>query len=337
MLSPHLFYHSRCPIVSTERKVKEVVELKIDKEFSEVLPTSEQRYKELEAEVLKDGCFTDPFITWNGFIIDGHTRYKVMQAHPELDLQPYEKKMDGKFADRYAVIVWIATHQWTRRNLNEFEMAEVHKKAFDAEKKSVGGDRRSEEAKNQRSISTADADKKDIKNGLAAKKLAQDFGVSVGQFKHSVRIGNAMEEAERLVPGAKSAIKSGETGAAKSTVEDILSIDDESERKEYVEAIVSGEKPKADGRRYATKEVRDRYSKIKEIAHQMGNEQQRATFDDVLRLLDAAENDYISKIERMIQSEKENIQADDRWPDAIEGYFDSVIHDINDLKGRIIK
>lgn len=314
-----------------------MIELKIDKEFSEVLPASEQRYKDLEAEVLKDGCFTDPFITWNGYVIDGHTRYKVMQAHPELDLKPYEKKMDDKLADRYAVIVWIATHQLTRRNLNSFELADVHKKAFDAEKKSVGGDRRSEEAKNQRSISTAETDRKDIKNGLAAKKLAQDFGVSIGQFKHSVRIGNAMEEAERLVPGAKSAIKSGKTGAAKSTVEDILSIDGESERKEYVEAIVAGEKPKAENRKYATKETRDRYAKIRDIAEQMGAEQTGTTFDDVLRMLDAAENDFISKIERMIESEKNNIAADDRWPDAIDGYFDSVIADINDLKGRILK
>ena len=309
-----------------------MVELKIDKEFSEVLPTSEQRYKELEAEVLKDGCFTDPFITWNGFIIDGHTRYKVMQAHPELDLQPYEKKMDGKFADRYAVIVWIATHQWTRRNLNEFEMAEVHKKAFDAEKmvESFHGNQHTKSA-------GVEIDPTTKKDGRTSTKLAQDFGVSVGQFKHSVRIGNAMEEAERLVPGAKSAIKSGETGAAKSTVEDILSIDDESERKEYVEAIVSGEKPKADGRRYATKEVRDRYGKIKEIAHQMVNEQRETSFDDVLRLLNSIEDDFLAKIERTVESEREKLSADERWPDSIEGYFDSVISDINDLKGRIIK
>lgn len=309
-----------------------MVELKIDKEFSEVLPTSEQRYKDLEAEVLKDGCFTDPFITWNGYIIDGHTRYKVMQAHPELDLQPYEKKMDGKFADRYAVIVWIATHQWTRRNLNDFELADVHKKAFDAEKmtESFHGNQHTK-------AGGVEIDPTTKKDGRTSTKLAQDFGVSVGQFKHSVRIGNAMEEAERLVPGAKSAIKSGETGAAKSTVEDILSIDDESERKEYVKAIVSGEKPKAEGRRYATKEVRDRYGKIKEIAHQMGNEQRETSFDDVLRLLNSIEDDFLAKIERTIESEREKLSADERWPDSIEGYFDSVISDINDLKGRITK
>ena len=315
-----------------------MVELKIDKEFSEILPTSEQRYKDLEAEVLKDGCFTDPFITWNGYIIDGHTRYKVMQAHPELDLQPYEKKMDGKFADRYAVIVWIATHQWTRRNLNDFELADVHKKAFDAEKKSVGAQSGNSNAEKQMvEIDQSFSDAKAKRDGTTATKLAKDFGVSVGQFKHSVRIGNAMEEAERLVPGAKSAIKSGETGAAKSTVEDILSIDDESERKEYVKAIVSGEKPKAEGRRYATKEVRDRYGKIKEIAHQMGNEQRETSFDDVLRLLNSIEDDFLAKIERTIESEREKLSADERWPDSIEGYFDSVIADIDDLKGRITK
>lgn len=315
-----------------------MIELKIDKEFSEVLPTSEQRYKDLEAEVLKDGCFTDPFITWNGYVIDGHTRYKVMQAHPELDLKPYEKKMDDKLADRYAVIVWIATHQLTRRNLNSFELADVHKKAFDAEKKSVGAQAGNSNAEKQMvEIDQSFSDAKAKRDGTTATKLAKDFGVSVGQFKHSVRIGNAMEEAERLVPGAKSAIKSGKTGAAKSTVEDILSIDSESERKEYVKAIVAGEKPKAENRKYATKETRDRYAKIRDIAEQMGTEQRGTTFDDVLRLLEAAENDFISKVERMIESEKNNITADDRWPDALEGYFDSVISDINELKERIMK
>ena len=39
-----------------------MVELKIDKEFSEVLPTSEQRYKDLEAAVLKERMGENPVI-----------------------------------------------------------------------------------------------------------------------------------------------------------------------------------------------------------------------------------------------------------------------------------
>ena len=115
-----------------------MLQLKIDPEFRDVLPQSEEVYKKLEAAVLSDGRFTDPFITWNGYIIDGHTRYRIMQNHPDIDLKPYEKKMDDKLKDRYAVIVWIATHQESRRNLNDFQWAEIHKKAYDAQKKSVG-------------------------------------------------------------------------------------------------------------------------------------------------------------------------------------------------------
>ena len=315
-----------------------MIELKIDKEFSEVLPTSEQRYKDLEAEVLKDGCFTDPFITWNGYVIDGHTRYKVMQAHPELDLKPYEKKMDDKLADRYAVIVWIATHQLTRRNLNSFELADVHKKAFDAEKKSVGAQAGNSNAEKQMvEIDQSFSDAKVKRDGTTATKLAKDFGVSVGQFKHSVRIGNAMEEAERLVPGAKSAIKSGKTGAAKSTVEDILSIDSESERKEYVKAIVAGEKPKAENRKYATKETRELYAKIRDLDAQMESAKGTITFEDVLADLNTIEDDFLNKIERVLDNQRSLLMADERWPDAIEGYFDSVVADIIEMKGKILK
>ena len=85
------------------------------------------------------------------------------------------------------------------------------------------------------------------------------------------------------------------------------------------------------------KETKDRYSKIKEVAHQMGKEQRGTTFDDVLRLLNSIEDDFIAKIERTIESEREMLLADERWSDAIDGYFDSVIADINDLKGRITR
>jgi hypothetical protein len=193
-----------------------LIELRIDPEFRDVLPTSEQRYKDLEAAVLKDGFFTDPFITWNGFIIDGHTRYRIMQNHPELDLKPYEKKMDGEFADRYAVIVWIATHQLSRRNLdlNGFEWAEVHKKAYDAEKKTQGGQSGHAYYGNQHTGSLKfDSEQSPTEPrshaGETATVLAEKFGMkSPSAFKHSVRTANAMDEGEKIVPGFKEGLKS---------------------------------------------------------------------------------------------------------------------------------
>ena len=315
------------------------MDFRIDPEFRDVLPTSAERYKALEEEVLKDGVFTDPFITWNGFLIDGHTRYEIMQNHPEVDLKPYERKMDDKLPDRYAVIVWIATHQTSRRNLNEFEWAEVHKKAFDAQKKSVGEHEGNQYTPKMELVAT-DQSQKQNKDGATAVKLAKDFGVSTGQFKHSVRVGNAMEEAERLVPGAKDVIKSGKTKVSKTALEDMHLIEDEEERKQFVKAIVNGDKVESPRKRKTKEEIdaaRRESDGISQIADHMRNDDNRATFDDVLRILNSLEDDFLAKLTRTFESDSDVLRKDDRWPDAIDGFFDSVVADIIDLKGRILK
>lgn len=86
------------------------------------------------------------------------------------------------------------------RNLNDFELADVHKKAFDAQKKSEGAQSGNQNAKKQL-VETDQlfAEAKKAHAGETATILAKDFGITTGQFKHSVRIGNAMEEAERLI------------------------------------------------------------------------------------------------------------------------------------------
>lgn len=314
------------------------MDFRIDPEFRDVLPTSAERYKALEEEILKDGVFTDPFITWNGFLIDGHTRYEIMQNHPEVDLKPYERKMDDKLPDRYAVIVWIATHQTSRRNLNEFEWAEVHKKAFDAQKKTHGGQIGNNNAEKRMVASDQSFSKN--KDGATATALAADFGIKPGQFKHSVRVGNAMEEAERLVPGAKDAIKSGKTKVSKTALEDMHLIEDEEERKQFVKAIVNGDKVESPRKRKTKEEIdaaRRESDGISQIAEHMRNDDNRATFDDVLRILNSLEDDFLAKLTRTFESDSDVLRKDDRWPDAIDGFFDSVVADIIDLKGRILK
>lgn len=250
-------------------------DLRIDPEFRDVLPTNEQRYKDLEAAVLKDGFFTDPFITWNGYIIDGHTRYRIMQNHPEIDFKPYEKKMDSELADRYAVIVWIATHQLSRRNLdlNGFEWAEVHKKAYDAEKMQ-------EKFHGNRYTKSSEFDSELTKNGEdprshageTATVLAQKFGMkSASQFKHSVRLANAMEEGEKYIPGFKDKLKNGDIKASKNSVESILNFKDENDKKAHITAIVKGESPS--GKRPKPvgypKETRDRMKLADEVISEM--------------------------------------------------------------------
>ena len=85
------------------------------------------------------------------------------------------------------------------------------------------------------------------------------------------------------------------------------------------------------------KETKERYNRIREVTSQMVNKDSGSTFDDVLRILNSMEDDFIAKVERLIEHEREKLMKDDRWPDAINGYFDSVIADIENLKGSILK
>lgn len=320
-----------------------MMEFKIDQEFAEVLPTSEQRYADLEAAVLKDGFFTDPFITWNGYIIDGHTRYRIMQNHPELDLKPYEKKMDGEFADRYAVIVWIATHQLSRRNLdlNGFEWAEVHKKAYDAEKKTQGGQTGNQNAQKRKFESEQSFGNEPRSHaGETASVLAEKFGMkSASKFKHSVRTANAMDEGEKFVPGFKEGLKSGAIKASQDRVESILNIKDEDEKKAYVAAIANGEKTtnprKAKQPRPMSPQMKDFTRKMLDVVADMETDDKGYGLDDAIRELNGAEDVFFTQIRFVLDERKEVIATDERGKEQVIGFIESVIHDLNELKGEI--
>ncbi len=290
-------------------------ELKIDPDFRDVLPQSAEGYQKLEKAVLEDGYFTDPFITWNGYIIDGHTRYQIMKNHPELDLKPYEKKMDDKFEDRYAVIVWIATHQESRRNLNDFEWAEIHKKAYDAQKKTRGGQigniNNNPEAKS-RMVESDQSTTTQTHAGTTATVLSKEFGKTPSQFKHSVRTGQAMDEAERIVPGFKKALKDGTIKTSKDRVESLLDIKDEDERKAYVMAIVSGDKKLPPKRSPAINPVREDKRKgwtredrelAERIRQNIENENQdfEYTIDNLIVEIQRNADNYVSSLRKTLE------------------------------------
>ena len=116
-------------------------ELKVDPEFSgKVLPLSVEEFQQLEENILADGVVLNPLITWNGIIVDGHNRYRVLLEHQEIPFQIHEKE----FPDRFAVIAWICRNQLGRRNLTPQQRKYLVGKQYEAEKASHGGIRHKE-------------------------------------------------------------------------------------------------------------------------------------------------------------------------------------------------
>ena len=110
------------------------MDLKIDPEFAgKIPPLTDEEYRQLEENILADGRVINPLIVWNGVIVDGHNRYRIVQAHPEVPYDTFEKD----FPDRFAVIAWICRNQLGRRNLTPEQRKYLIGKQYEAEKASV--------------------------------------------------------------------------------------------------------------------------------------------------------------------------------------------------------
>ena len=118
--------------------------LTIDPEFEgKIPPLREEELKQLEENILADGVVINPLIVWDGVIVDGHNRYRILQKHPEIQFTTYEKQ----FSDRYAAIAWICKNQLGRRNLTPQQFKYLIGQQYGAEKASHGGDRKSDQQK----------------------------------------------------------------------------------------------------------------------------------------------------------------------------------------------
>jgi transcriptional regulator with XRE-family HTH domain len=94
--------------------------LKIDPQFSELIPPLlPAELALLEQSLLENGC-RDSIITWNEKIVDGHNRYEICTRHSI----PF-KTTPITFKSRQAAKIWILRHQLGRRNPTDAARIEV--------------------------------------------------------------------------------------------------------------------------------------------------------------------------------------------------------------------
>ena len=106
-------------------------QLKIDPEFQkQINPPSFEETHQLEMNILKEERVLNPIITWNGYIVDGHTRYQILRKYPFIPFEVIEKE----FSSRYEALVWICKNQLGRRNLTPEQKKFLIGKQAEAEK-----------------------------------------------------------------------------------------------------------------------------------------------------------------------------------------------------------
>jgi protein gp37 len=152
-------------------------------------PLTQEEYSLLKQSIDEEGC-RERLIVWNGTIIDGHNRYEICR-----DLGVEFDTEDFAFSSEYDAMLWIISNQLGRRNLSDFQKAELISKKKDILLK---------KGKKKREQNLKQGDKKpetvlDTKSEQhnTRKQLADEVGMSERKFA----------QAEQLIKEAPEEVK----------------------------------------------------------------------------------------------------------------------------------
>ena len=183
-----------------------MINLKIDPEFqNQIPPLTDDEYKQLEENILKEGKLLSPLIVWNNTLVDGHNRYAILQKHPEICFST----MPLRFESREEVLAWICKNQLGRRNLTPEQKLFLIGKQYEAEKSSHGEARKESHDENGRFHRSSQTDN----SGEAMKtceRIAEENGVSRASVLRASHYTRGIDIADNLSPGIKQKVFSGE-------------------------------------------------------------------------------------------------------------------------------
>ena len=232
-------------------------QLRIDPEIRDsIRPQTEAEFKQLESNILADGEVREPLVVWDGVIVDGHHRWKIIQAHPEL---PFTVK-EREFADKYAAIIWMCKKQLGQRNCTAEEISYLRGKQYEAEKQRQGGtgaNRYTVEQTGQNVHSVKS--RKESRDGTSG-RIGKEYGVDGRTIRRDADFAVGLDTAEQVSPGMKVDVLSGKVKVPKSIIS-ALSTMDADEQKQTVQDIKEGKTlrtPKAKSERTSSKGTFDK-------------------------------------------------------------------------------
>ena len=171
-------------------------------ELAELLPplTGEQ-LAALEADLLKNGCYSPVIVNEDMVIIDGHNRQRLCEEHGI----PYKMTVFS-FEDLLEAKRWAIENQRGRRNLEKWELGKIALKLRpDIEAKAKanmsagGGDQKSEDTKS--GLTT-------LSNPISPVSTRKELAESVGIGE--VTMGKVMQIDEHAPSAVKEALDSGD-------------------------------------------------------------------------------------------------------------------------------
>jgi len=188
-------------------------QLKIDPEFqSKIPPLQFEEEQQLEQNIIVEGRLLNPIITWNGYILDGHTRYRILKKHGFIKFEVEEIQL----ANKYEALAWICKNQLGRRNLSPERKKFLLGKEYESTKLAVGG-----QPGNCNKANRCDQNDHIDSEKRTCERIAVEHGVGSATVRRAEKYSRGIDAAEEAVPGAQEEIL---TGHIKATDEQIVAL-----------------------------------------------------------------------------------------------------------------
>ena len=185
-------------------------QLTIDPEFqSKIPPLQFEEEQQLEQNIIAEGRLLNPILTWNGYILDGHTRYRILKKHGFIKFEVKEIQL----ANKYEALAWICKNQLGRRNLSPERKKFLLGKEYESTKLAVGAPLGSKHG-----IRKCGQNDHIFTESRTCQRIASEHGVGEKTVRRAEKYSQGIDAAEEAVPGAQEEILTGRIKATDAQI-----------------------------------------------------------------------------------------------------------------------
>ena len=270
--------------------------LKIDPEFQgKIPPLSEDEFNQLKENILSDGEVYEPIITWNGIIVDGHNRWKILCEHPEI---PHRVK-EMAFADKWEAFEWMYKKQLGRRNLTDEQRTVIIGKMYEARKHSHGA---SDGFRGNQYRGEVSHQSEDLAKGpsRAAREISNELGIGQSSVERAAKFAKGVDALRAVSPAAAEKVLKGKADVTKAFIQELAS-KDEKEVKAVAKAIESDAKLKATTFPSGQNHKRKSEDFVELVSCDV-DAVVEFTIEDLLEEMRAVNNDFLAKYRRFFKN-----------------------------------
>jgi len=302
-----------------------MLQLKIDPEFQEQIPPlTDEEFEQLRKNILEDGEVYEPIIVWNGTIVDGHNRWKIISDNWETLKDKFRtKEMD--FSDKWAVFDWMYRKQLGRRNLTEEQRTYMIGKLYEARKRSQGGSYGNQYTKVPCGHNVHKANQRERKK-KTAESIGDEYGITGRSVQRAEKYSQGIDTLKDVSPDAAEKVLTGRSNVTKKTIKDLPRMEPEE-----VEAVASsivngGPIPRQKGnRKCKTKIDSDNPVELDGIIADMYDRSTvpEYTADSLIYEIKLCADEYVKQIQHMLQDRSKVLTTESKpqIADTIDRYI----------------